>query len=270
MAKRCVRFSPEIPHLKILRRAAKAARRLASVKNVLGFRCAFQIGTAIQVLHEWDECCEFLKFRIVHRILARGQIAFVCGITNHELDRTHGFEDVLGSIRGNAATLKANQSILDRVAEIQGKAAAKAGVTIQSLTDELEQARGIAIAEKQSSAAVAATMGKAKLHGLGVEHKRVSGSFQLITLTQEQIGKLTPDERTALAAALPGQSLVERLATARPPQQARARPATFDRCQQLGQSAASDADCMRVWAETRDRFLGRAPAPTAPPQNQGQ
>ncbi len=42
------------------------------------------------------------------------------------------------------------------------------------------------------------------------------------------------------------------------------------RCQQLGQSAASDADCMRVWAETRDRFLGRAPAPTAPSQNQGQ
>ena len=32
------------------------------------------------------------------------------------------------------------------------------------------------------------------------------------------------------------------------------------RCQQLGQSAASDPDCMRVWAETRDRFLGRSAA----------
>lgn len=31
------------------------------------------------------------------------------------------------------------------------------------------------------------------------------------------------------------------------------------RCQQLGQAAAEDADCLRVWAETRDRFLGRAP-----------
>ena len=41
------------------------------------------------------------------------------------------------------------------------------------------------------------------------------------------------------------------------------------RCQQLGQQAASDPECLRVWAETRDRFLGRAPAPTAPPQNQG-
>jgi hypothetical protein len=29
------------------------------------------------------------------------------------------------------------------------------------------------------------------------------------------------------------------------------------RCQQLGEAAASDAECLRVWAETRDRFLGR-------------
>lgn len=131
-----------------------------------------------------------------HETFAQG---LAKGMTADEAYQKAGFKPN----RGNAATLKANQSVLDRVAEIQGKAAAKAGVTIQSLTDELEQARGIAIAEKQSSAAVAATMGKAKLHGLGVEHKRVSGSFQLITLTQEQIGKLTPDERTALAAALP-------------------------------------------------------------------
>ncbi|MBE9605747.1 putative entry exclusion protein TrbK-alt [Acetobacteraceae bacterium H6797] len=36
------------------------------------------------------------------------------------------------------------------------------------------------------------------------------------------------------------------------------------RCQQLGQAAASDPDCMRVWAETRDRFLGRPAAPASP------
>lgn len=33
------------------------------------------------------------------------------------------------------------------------------------------------------------------------------------------------------------------------------------RCQQLGAMAASDAECLRVWAETRDRFLGRTRAP---------
>ncbi len=36
------------------------------------------------------------------------------------------------------------------------------------------------------------------------------------------------------------------------------------RCQQLGQAAASDSDCMRVWAESRDRFLGRSPRPGQP------
>ncbi|WP_266065193.1 putative entry exclusion protein TrbK-alt [Brucella intermedia] len=42
------------------------------------------------------------------------------------------------------------------------------------------------------------------------------------------------------------------------------------RCQQLGQQAASDADCLRVWAETRDRFLGRTPAPASPSSSEGR
>ncbi|QOF73376.1 putative entry exclusion protein TrbK-alt [Aminobacter sp. SR38] len=42
------------------------------------------------------------------------------------------------------------------------------------------------------------------------------------------------------------------------------------RCQQLGQKAAEDADCLRVWAETRDRFLRRTPAPAAPAANDGR
>ena len=40
--------------------------------------------------------------------------------------------------------------------------------------------------------------------------------------------------------------------------------ATLRRCQQLGEAAASDADCLAAWAENRDRFLGRTPAPEAP------
>ena len=35
-------------------------------------------------------------------------------------------------------------------------------------------------------------------------------------------------------------------------------------CQQLGEAAAQDAACLKVWAQTRDRFLGR----TAP--NEGR
>lgn len=42
------------------------------------------------------------------------------------------------------------------------------------------------------------------------------------------------------------------------------------RCQKLGQQAANDTDCLRVWAETRDRFLGRTPAPLSPTQIEGR
>lgn len=30
------------------------------------------------------------------------------------------------------------------------------------------------------------------------------------------------------------------------------------RCQLLGEAAARDSECLRAWAETRDRFLGAA------------
>src|SRR5690606_31741355 len=105
--------------------------------------------------------------------------------------------------RGNAATLKAKQSILDRVAELQQRAAAKAEVTVESLAGELEEARAIALAEKQTSAAVSATMGKAKLFGLGVEHRKLSGTIQVVTITPKQLDGLTDDELAALEAAYP-------------------------------------------------------------------
>ncbi|MER8777037.1 putative entry exclusion protein TrbK-alt [Mesorhizobium sp. M0977] len=35
-------------------------------------------------------------------------------------------------------------------------------------------------------------------------------------------------------------------------------------CQKLGQKAIDDAECLRVWAETRDRFLRPTLAPTSP------
>jgi conjugative transfer region protein TrbK len=35
------------------------------------------------------------------------------------------------------------------------------------------------------------------------------------------------------------------------------------RCQQLGQAAANDTECLRIWAETRNRFLGKVPSPSS-------
>jgi len=93
--------------------------------------------------------------------------------------------------------------IANAIAASRAKIAKKVEVTVESLTVELEQARGIAIAEKQSSAAVAATMGKAKLFGLGVENRRLSGTIQVVTVTPQHLDKLTDDELARLEAAYP-------------------------------------------------------------------
>lgn len=46
--------------------------------------------------------------------------------------------------------------------------------------------------------------------------------------------------------------------------------ATLRRCQQLGEAASDDTECLAAWGQSRDRFLGR-PTPSAAPQgNEGQ
>lgn len=67
-----------------------------------------------------------------------------------------------------------NGKIAARLQEHREAAAERAIVSILSITEELEQARALAMQEVMPSAAVAASMGKAKLHGLltdKVEHK---------------------------------------------------------------------------------------------------
>lgn len=105
--------------------------------------------------------------------------------------------------RQNASRLMTNDDVRRRVEELQFKAVKKTEITVDSLAQELEEARALALKEKQSSAAVSATMGKAKLFGLGVENRRLSGTVQLITITAEQLGNLTRDELALLEAAYP-------------------------------------------------------------------
>lgn len=70
------------------------------------------------------------------------------------------------TINEAASRLLADSKISARVASVQQIAAERALVSVLSLTEELEEARALALAEGQPSAAVSASMGKAKLHGL--------------------------------------------------------------------------------------------------------
>jgi hypothetical protein len=35
----------------------------------------------------------------------------------------------------------------------------------------------------------------------------------------------------------------------------------------MGEAAANDPGCLAIWAESRDRFLGRTPTPAVPLDN---
>ena len=75
------------------------------------------------------------------------------------------------SINRKAKELIDNGKIAARVAELQQSLVKRHEVTVDSLMEELEEARLMAIgaSNPQSAAAVAATMGKAKLAGLLVD-----------------------------------------------------------------------------------------------------
>jgi len=72
------------------------------------------------------------------------------------------------TIHNKASALSKRGDIMARFSELQNEALASHGITIKSLLDELDEARVIAITAEtpQSSAAISATMNKAKLVGL--------------------------------------------------------------------------------------------------------
>ena len=67
--------------------------------------------------------------------------------------------------------------IIEEIDKYKLKVKQRHGITIESLLKELEEARGVALSAEtpQSSAAIAATMGKAKLTGLDKHIVEVSG-----------------------------------------------------------------------------------------------
>lgn len=94
---------------------------------------------------------------------------------------------------GNASTLKGKQNVLDRVAELLEGGAERAMVTVASIVVELEEARGLALLEKQPSAMVTASMGKAKVAGLladRVEHTgKDGGPIETVDLSDTEAAR---------------------------------------------------------------------------------
>ena len=83
--------------------------------------------------------------------------------------------------------LRRVKPILDRVRELQYQAARRTRVTVDSIVDELEEARALALGTEQASAMVAATSTKAKILGLQVDRQEVGkpGDFSTSQTTDE-------------------------------------------------------------------------------------
>lgn len=88
------------------------------------------------------------------------------------------------TVNSKASTLSKDEKILARYKELQAKLAARHFVTLDTLLEELQEAREIALQAEtpQASAAVSATMSKAKLMGLDIQKIEHSGSTKVTTI----------------------------------------------------------------------------------------
>jgi phage terminase small subunit len=89
-------------------------------------------------------------------------------------DATDAFEQA-GFTRdsGNAARLRRNPRVCERLRELQDEIAAKVPISIESLIAELEEARQHATGKNQFAAAIKAILGKAQLAGLLIDRSKV-------------------------------------------------------------------------------------------------
>lgn len=96
------------------------------------------------------------------------------GKAKEAYERVYGGEPA----KKDLTALMAKPAVIMRVSvlynQIMGLMQQSCRVDIDLLVRELEQARQLALQEHEASAAIAATMGKAKLHGLMVDRKEIS------------------------------------------------------------------------------------------------
>ena len=74
-----------------------------------------------------------------------------------------------------ASRTLANPDVTARIMQLQEEHRERHKVTVDSITEELNESRTLATADKQHSAAITASMGKAKLHGLVVDRNEHTG-----------------------------------------------------------------------------------------------
>lgn len=109
--------------------------------------------------------------------------------------------------RGNASRMSANESVRARVAALQERAAVKIEVTMETIAKQLDEDRGLAHAEGQAGAAVAASLGKAKLFGLLVDKAKVEATAHVTSEMIDRPPRETREEWLARKARERGEAV---------------------------------------------------------------
>ena len=110
--------------------------------------------------------------------------------------------------RHNAAALAREQHIATRVQELQGRAAKKVEVTIESLMKELDEARDLALKINQPAAAVAATKEKGVLSGLRVEKRESTHKTDPSKMSDDELAAIASAGGSGAVAPSPRKSIV--------------------------------------------------------------
>lgn len=100
------------------------------------------------------------------------------------------------SVHGAASQYAKTQQVQDRLEELRGLTLKSTVVSIDSLTNELEEARFIAKIGENPSAMVQATTQKAKLHGFAGDRVEIEAGDKLMQLVMGNIKDTTglPDQ----------------------------------------------------------------------------
>ena len=93
------------------------------------------------------------------------------------------------TINRKAKELLDNGKITARVDELKAVHAERHDVTVDSLTTEYEEARGVAKDTKQPSAMVSATTGKAKLHGLVTDKQEAKVTVEAKEMSMAELAR---------------------------------------------------------------------------------
>ncbi len=108
------------------------------------------------------------------------------------------------SLRAKASRLLAHANVKRRLAELHTMAAKRAEITVDTLLSDLEEDRALAHGEGQGSAAVQATMAKARLLGLIVDRKETGkpGEFDSLQSTDDVLQAVRTEFGDKVADAL--------------------------------------------------------------------